>query len=503
MELDKDLHSIQEARDLVKKSNAAQKILEEFSQEKINLIVKSMADAAIENSEKLAKLAVEETNIGIFEHKVQKNLFASKTVYEFIKDLKTVGFIKELPEKKVYEIAEPMGVIVGIIPTTNPTSTIFHNALIAVKARNAIIFSPHPNAVKCSKAAADILNDAARNAGAPDDIVLCMETVTMEGTNTLMKHPDVNLILATGGTALVKAAYSSGTPAIGVGPGNVPAYIEKSADIKRAVENIIISKTFDNGVVCSSEQNIVVDREISNKVKETFKELGGYFLSDEEQKNIEKILFSSKGIPSIDIVGRSATFIAKRAGIDVPPNTKVLIAELKGVGPDFPLSKEKLSPVLAYYEVEDWLEGCELCIKILKFEGLGHTLVIHSNNEEVIKSFALKKPAFRILVNTGGSQGAIGLTTGLDPSMTLGCGAMGGGITSDNVTPYHLMNIKRLAYPLSELTLEEAKPQKEEENTIEKTVTEEKISPQEEENHLTDEEIEGIVKEFLKWRTGR
>ena len=498
MNLDRDLLSIQQARDLAKRAKEAQKILAEFPQEKIDSIVKAMRDAAMANAEHLAKLAIEETKLGVYQDKVVKNKFSAENVYQWIKDIKTVGFIREVPERKMYEIAEPMGTIMGITPRTNPTSTVIYKALISIKARDTIVFAPHPRAVNCSKAAADLLNEAAVKAGAPDGCILCMDIITKEGTNALMHDPNIDLILATGGSAMVRAAHSSGKPAIGVGPGNVPAYIERTADIRKAVSAILASKTFDNGTVCASEQNVIVDRVISPQVRETFKEMGGYFLTPEEASKVEKVIFSTKGLPSPEIVGQSAQFIAGKAGVDVPPDTIVLIAEPGGVGPNFPLSKEKLSPVLSYFEVEDWQEGCELCIKVLKTGGLGHTLVIHSQNEDVIREFALKKPAFRILVNTGGTQGAIGLTTGLEPSMTLGCGAMGGGITSDNVGPMHLMNIKRLAYPLTELEFKKrAVPDG---RPAEEIAHLEHSRPIETEKTLSDEEIEAIVKKFLKER---
>jgi len=498
LNLDKDLLSIQQARDLAKRAKEAQRVLAEFTQEKIDAIVKAMRDAALENAESLAKMAIEETKLGVYEDKVTKNRFATENVYQWIKDIKTVGFIREFPERKIYEIAEPMGTIMGITPVTNPTSTVIYKALISLKARDTIVFAPHPKAVNCSKAAADILHEAAVKAGAPEGSILCMDIITKEGSNALMRDPNIDLILATGGSAMVKAAHSSGKPAIGVGPGNVPAYIERSADIRKAVSAILASKTFDNGTVCASEQNVIVDRVISPQVREAFREMGGYFLSPEEASKVEKVIFSSKGLPSPDIVGQTAQFIASKAGISVPPDTIVLIAEPGGVGPNFPLSKEKLSPVLAYFEVEDWQEGCQLCIKVLKTGGLGHTLVIHSQNEDVIREFALKKPAFRILVNTGGTHGAIGLTTGLEPSMTLGCGAMGGGITSDNVGPMHLMNIKRLAYPTMELEFKKrAVPDG---RPAEEIAHLEHSRPIETEKTLTEAEIEEIVRRFLKER---
>ncbi len=502
MDMDRDLQSIQEARDLAQKARKAFEQLEHFSQEKIDRIVAEMAKRAEAEAERLARLAVEDTGLGVVEHKVQKNLFAARNVYNAIKDLKTVGFIREDNVNKVYEIAEPMGVIMGIIPTTNPTSTIIYKALISIKARNTIVFSPHPNAVKCSLETARVLEEAGVSAGAPPGCVQCLSIITKEGTNALMHHPDIALILATGGSAMVKAAYSAGKPAIGVGPGNVPAYIESSADIKKAVSDIFASKTFDNGVICASEQAIIVDANIEKEVREEVVRQGGYFLSKDEIRVVEKILFSPKGLPASDIVGQSAQFIARKAGITVPDNTRLLVAELDGVGPAYPLSKEKLSPVIAFYVEKDWRSACERCIEMLEFGGMGHTLVIHSNNEDVIREFALRKPAFRILVNTPGSQGAIGGTTGLFPSLTLGCGTWGGSITADNVGPHHLMNIKRLAYEIR--PVEPVKVQVDGRRAVERAVAKrsEPVTPPPR-GKLTEEEIERIVREFLKQRGRR
>lgn len=451
MKIDKDLLAIQEVRNLVAKAKEAQKILDTYPQEKIDEIVKAMADEAAAASEWLARIAVEETDIGVYEDKIIKNLFAAKRVYETIKDLKTVGFIKKDEVNKVYEIAEPVGVIAALTPTTNPTSTAIFKSLISVKARNAIVFSPHPRAADCTSQAVEIMHKAAIRAGAPEGILGCISTPTLEATQTLLKHPDVNLILATGGSDMVKAAYSAGKPAYGVGPGNVPAYIERSANIRDAVKAIIASKTFDNGTICASEQAVICDRCIAEEVKNNFTELGGVFLNPEEIYKLEKYAFRHDGSLNPAIVGKSAVDIAEKAGIKVPKGTRVLLAPLSGVGKQYPLSKEKLSPILAYYEVEDWKEACQLCIELLNLGGLGHSMSIHSNDEEIIKKFALEKPAFRILVNQPSSFGAIGATTGLVPSLTLGCGTWGGNATSDNVGPMHLMNIKRVAYGVRSL----------------------------------------------------
>lgn len=445
--MDKDLLALQEVRDLVAEAKKAQKVLEDFSQEQIDKVVEAMAIEAIKASDWLAKLAAEETGVGVYEHKIIKNLFAARAVYDYIKDMKTVGIIRVDEEKRVCEIAEPVGVIAALTPVTNPTSTVIYKALISIKARNTIVFSPHPRAVECTSKAAEILHKAAVRAGAPQGVIGCLSTVTLEAAQALMRHPDVNLILATGGAEMVKAAYSAGKPAYGVGPGNVPAYIEASADVPLAVKCIVDSKTFDNGTVCSSEQAIICEHSNAAEVKACLESLGGVFLRPDEIHRLERYMFRSDGTLNPTVVGKPACYIAEAAGISVPKGTRVLVVPLEGAGKEYPLSKEKLSPVIAFYEVGNWQEACKLCIKMLETGGMGHTLCIHSRNEEVIKKFALEKPAFRILVNQPGVFGAIGGTSGLPPSLTLGCGTLGGNITSDNIGPQHLMNIKRLAYP--------------------------------------------------------
>lgn len=446
IKIDKDLLAIQEVRNLVEKAKEAQKIMAGFSQEQIDRIVSAMAEEGAQASLWLARVAVDETEIGVYEHKVIKNLFATKKVYERIKDLRTVGIIKSDEINKVYEVAEPVGVIAALTPTTNPTSTALFKSLIALKARNAIIFSPHPRAVDCTCQAAEIMHKAAIHAGAPEGIIGCVTSPTLEATNVLMKHEGTSVILATGGSGMVKAAYSSGKPAYGVGPGNVPAYIERSADVEKAVGDIITSKTFDNGTICSSEQSIICERYNVSEVKKHLQDNGAIFLSEGDMHRLERFAFKTDGSLNAAIVGKSAVHIAEMAGVKVPRNTKVLIVELEGVGKNYPLSMEKLSPILAFYVVEDWQEACNLSKKLLEIGGMGHTMSIHSKNTDVVTRFALEKPASRILVNTPSSFGAIGATTGLVPSLTLGCGTLGGNSTSDNIGPMHLLNIKRLAY---------------------------------------------------------
>ncbi|RCX18009.1 acetaldehyde dehydrogenase [Anaerobacterium chartisolvens] len=444
--------SIKEANLLMQTAYDSQKLIAGLDQIKVDRIVEAMVEAGYKNARRLAVMAVEETKIGVAEDKEIKNRFATRNVHEYIKNMRTAGIIKEEPDKGVVEIASPMGVVVGIIPTTNPTSTILYKAIIAVKSRNSIVFSPHPRAIKCSLEAARLMEEAAVSAGAPKGLINCLSVTTREATDELMHHLKTSVILATGGSAMVKAAYSSGNPAYGVGPGNVPAFIERSADITDAIEKIISSKTFDNGTVCASEQAIVTEAIIAERVIDELKKQGGYFVSGADLAALENIVIQPNGGVNPKVVGQSPETIASLAGITIPEGTKVIVASLKGVGKDFPLSAEKLCPVLGLYIEKDWKEACERCFELLQYGGLGHSLVIHSKNEDIIREFAIKKPVFRILVNTPSSQGAIGYTTGVAPALTLGCGTLGGSITSDNVTPLHLINIKRLAYHLPEKT---------------------------------------------------
>ncbi|HEX2342496.1 MAG TPA: aldehyde dehydrogenase family protein [Vicinamibacterales bacterium] len=443
---DRDLTSIHEARMLARRAKQALPQLAEFSQQQVDALIDAMAAAATASAESLARLAVDETGYGVVEDKVQKNLFSSEKVYRFIKPIRTVGVVGRDESRKIVEIAEPFGVVAAVIPSTNPTSTAIYKILISLKARCPIVISPHPAAVRCITRVAEVMSDAALRAGAPEGSINWMKTVTIEGTQELMKHRDVAVILATGGMGLVRAAYSAGKPAYGVGPGNAPAYIERSADLHKAVRDIITGKTFDNGVLCSSENSVVVDEAIAEEVRREFKNHGAHFLGPAEIDAVGKVLVSPQRLPNPALVGRSAAYIAEKAGVTVPADTTVLIAELQGVGRDYPLSIEKLCPVLSFYVVKDWEQGCERCIQILRYGGMGHTMSIHSRNEEVILQFGLRKPAGRIVVNTPTTHGSVGLTTGLDPAMTLGCGGWGGNITSDNISPRHLLNIKRLAY---------------------------------------------------------
>ncbi|MFJ5759931.1 aldehyde dehydrogenase family protein [Neobacillus sp. NPDC093182] len=445
VQFDQDLQSIQEMRNAVNRAKEAQLKYLSYTQEQVDEIVKRTAHAAYEKSLELAQMAVEETGMGIVEHKKIKNEVGSMAVYESIMNEKTVGIIHEDRTNKVIEVAYPYGVIAGIIPTTNPTSTAIFKTLISLKTRNAIVVSPHPRAVKCTVEALKICENAAIEAGAPEGIIGWISNPSMAATTELMKHRDVNLILATGGGALVRAAYSSGKPAYGVGPGNVPCYIEKSANIAKSVSMIIDSKSFDNGTICATEQSLVVDRNILQVVVRELKNNGAYLLNDEEKAILEKVISPAPGKLNPDIVGQSAVKIAAMAGISVPADTRVLIAEELRVGKEVPFSIEKLSPIFALYTANSYEEAKEYCLKLLNLGGRGHSLALHTNDEAVAKDFALEMPVSRVMVNTLSSIGAVGGTTGLMPSFTLGCGSFGGNITSDNVSARHLINIKRMA----------------------------------------------------------
>ncbi len=450
--LDKDLLSLQEVRTLIKDAKEAQEELSSMSQEQIDRIVKAIADAGYENAEKLAKMANEETGFGKWEDKVIKNVFASKMVYESLKDTKTVGIINEDKENKVMEIGVPVGVVAGLIPSTNPTSTVIYKAMIALKAGNSIVFSPHPNAKNAIFETVRVITEAAIKAGCPKGAIGCMTILTMQATDQLMKHKDTALILATGGEAMVKAAYSSGTPAIGVGPGNGPAFIDKSADIKLAINRIIDSKTFDNGTICASEQSIVIERAIEDEVVRELTSQGAYILSELESKKLSKFIMRANGTMNPQIVGKSVEAICDLANLEgVPSGTKVLVARESKVGHDVPFSREKLTPILAFYVMDNLEEAINICREILLNEGAGHTFSMHANDNELVKRFALKMPVSRMVLNTPSTLGGIGASTGLIPALTLGCGAIGGSSTSNNIGPLDLLNIKRVAVGTLEL----------------------------------------------------
>ena len=444
MSADKDLISVQQARDLVEAAHRAQAELARFDQAKIDHICEAMARAALRESPRVAALAVEETGYGVAADKQEKNRFAAEDVWNYFKNLRTVGVVSET--KDIVEIASPRGVVAGIIPSTNPTSTAIFKILIAVKSRNAIVLSPHPSAARCINETVKAMREAGVKAGLPADAIGCMTTATIEGTEALMKHKMTAVILATGGIGLVRAAYSSGKPAFGVGPGNVPVFVERSADVPKAVQDILTGKCFDNGTICASEQAVVVDAPIEMAVREQFILQGGYFVSQSEADQLAKVVTTPQRGLNPGIVGRSVEVIAKMAGITVPPGTRCLMADVAGVGREYPLSMEKLSPILAFY-VEDGLErGAARCNEILHYGGMGHTAGIHTRSREAAVQYGNEMPASRITVNTPTTHGAIGFSTALPPSMTLGCGSWGGNVTSDNVSPLHLMDIKRVAF---------------------------------------------------------
>lgn len=449
--LDKDLLSVQDVRNCIARAKKAQEEFKNFSQEQVDKIVKAMSEAAEKEAVRLAKMANEETGFGRWQDKIIKNKFASNIVYNSMKDLKTIGIIGEDKANKTFDVAVPVGVVAGIIPSTNPTSTTIYKSLISLKSGNSIVVSPHPGAKKCIMETVEILKKAALKAGAPEGIIECISVPSLQGTQELMKHKDTALILATGGEAMVKAAYSSGNPAIGVGPGNGPAFIDKSSDVKMAVKRIFDSKTFDNGVICASEQSIVVEECMKEKVIAEVKTQGGYFLNKEESDKLGKFILRANGTMNPAIVGKSVEVLAELAGLNIPSGIRVLISEQTTVGKNNPYSREKLTPILAFYVEENVDKACDRCVEILMNEGKGHTVVVHAEDENVIKKFALKQPISRMLVNTPGALGGIGGSTNLVPALTLGCGAIGGSSTSDNVGPMNLINIKKVAYGVREI----------------------------------------------------
>ena len=446
MELDKDLMARQEARNLLKAAKAAQVKLAEMSQQQLDGIVKAVCEAFYGAAAELADLAVRETDFGNVEDKITKNQFASRKVWDAIRDMKTVGVLKENPEEKLWEVGVPVGVIAAIVPSTNPTSTVCYKAMIALKAGNAIVFSPHPKALACTLRAATIVAQAAERAGAPAGSVGCLRIPSMDGCKELMTGEETSLILATGGPAMVRSAYSSGKPAIGVGAGNGPAYIHHSADAEQAMQCILRSKTFDYGTVCASEQSIIVEQGMEQQVRDIGRRLGFYFMQTEEAGRLAQLLFKPNGALNPEIVGKSAEQLARMANITVPRGTAVLVAREQEAGPTRPYSMEKLCPVLAFFVMESQEAVLEKAIEVLTHEGSGHTFAIHARDEAVIRQFALKIPVSRFLVNTPAALGGIGATTGLFPALTLGCGAVGGSSSSNNISPLDLINIRRVAW---------------------------------------------------------
>ena len=446
MEFDKDLAARQEARLLCRQAEKAQKVLAQMSQQQLDTIVEAVASAFFSAALELAELAVRETGFGNVEDKITKNQFASQRVAAAVRDMKTVGVLKEVPEEKLWEVGVPLGVIGAIVPSTNPTSTVCYKAIIALKAGNAIVFSPHPKALDCTLRAARIVAAAAEKAGAPAGSVACLSLASMAGCQELMAAPEVRLILATGGPAMVRAAYSSGKPAIGVGAGNGPAYIHHTADVAKAIACIRKSKSFDYGTVCASEQSIIVEKNMEQTVREEARKQGFYFMNAEEAGKLAKLLFKPNGTLNPEIVGRKAETLAQMAGFSVPRGTAVLVAREQEAGPTRPYSMEKLCPVLAFFVMDSEDAVLQKAIEVLTHEGSGHTFAMHAKDEAVVRKFALKIPVSRFLVNTPAALGGIGATTGLFPALTLGCGAVGGSSSSNNISPLDLINIRRVAW---------------------------------------------------------
>ena len=442
--MDKDLQARQEARNLAKQAELAQKELFFFPQEKLDAVVETIAKAFEAASAELAQMAVEETGFGNVEDKITKNRFASRTVLEAIGPMKTVGILKE--EAGLWEVGVPVGVIAAIVPSTNPTSTVCYKAMIALKSGNAIIFSPHPKALACTLRATRIVAEAAEKAGAPRGCVSCLSIPSLEGCRELMGAEEVRLILATGGPAMVKAAYSSGKPAIGVGAGNGPAYLHPSCDLPDALEKILQSKTFDNGTVCASEQSIIVEKAMERQAEELAKSMGYYFMDEKEAKALGAILFRANGALNPQIVGKSARILAEKAGFSVPQNAKILVAKEQDAGAQYPYSHEKLCPVLAWFAAENEEAAKTLAIKILEHEGVGHTFSIHAKDKDAVRRFCKEIPVSRFLVNAPAAQGGIGAATKLLPALTLGCGAVGGSSSSNNISPMDLINIRKVAW---------------------------------------------------------
>lgn len=441
---DKDLIAQQEARDAVEAAHRAFQTVARFDQAKIDQICEAMAKVALAESARLGLLAHEETGFGKADDKREKNRFAAEDVWNYFRTMKTVGVVSD--SGSIVEIASPRGVVAAIIPSTNPTSTAIFKIIISIKSRNTIVLSPHPSAARCIAETTRVMRDAAVQNGLPTDAIYCIENSTIEATEALMKHKRTAVILATGGIGLVRAAYSSGKPAFGVGPGNVPVFIERSANIDKAVSDILTSTCFDNGTICASEQSVVVDAPVEASVREAFKKQGGHFLNKAEADAVANVLLTPQRTLNAGIVGKSAEYIANLAGISIPTGTRCLIADCEGVGRDYPWSIEKLSPTLAFFVVDGVEAGADRCYEILQFGGMGHTAGMHTQDRDAAIVYGAKMPASRVVINSPTTHGAIGFSTDLPPSMTLGCGSWGGNVTSDNVSPIHLMDIKRVAW---------------------------------------------------------
>lgn len=450
MELDQDLCSRQQARELARQAGAAQKILSEFSQQKLDAIVEAVGEAFSKEAVSLAEMAVQETGFGNIRDKTAKNRFAADTVRQAVRGMKTVGILSQDSQKRLWEIGVPVGVIAAIVPSTNPTSTVCYKAIIALKAGCSIVFSPHPKAISCTRRAAELVARAAEAAGAPRGAVGCLTVPALAGCQELMGAPETRLILATGGPGMVKAAYSSGKPAIGVGAGNGPAFIHHSADISKAVACIARSKSFDNGTVCASEQSIIVERSLEDAVRREAQSQGFYFMDKEQAGLLAKLLFRPNGTMNPEVVGKSALHLSNMAGFSVPPGTRILVAREQEAGPTRPYSMEKLCPVLAFFVMDSEDAVLQKAVEVLSHEGSGHTFVIHAEDETVIRRFALQIPVSRFLVNVPAALGGIGAETALFPALTLGCGAVGGSSSSNNISPMDLIDIRRVAWGLEQ-----------------------------------------------------
>ena len=460
MPVDADLRSIQDARDAVEAVAAAQKQFKTADQETVDRVVAAMVEAGAGQARRLGQLAHDETGFGRPESKEQKNLFATRTLASRMDGMRTAGIIGKSADGDVWTVATPMGVVAALVPSTNPTATAFYKAIIAAKARCGIVVSPHPRAARCTAEALDVVAQAAYGAGAPEGLFACLgrdADVTLAGTDALLEHPLVDVILATGGGPMVRAAYSKGKPAYGVGSGNVPAYVDRSANVEKAAADILTGTAFDWGTLCSTERSVVADAPIRSRLVDALRQRGGHVCSGDETAKLRDVI-KPGGRFNTDIVGQSPARIAQMAGFSVAADTRALIAEVDVVGPDEPLSMETLSPILSFYIADGWEAGCARCIEVLEFGGIGHTLALHATSERVIEQFALRKPSMRIVVNTVAALGSVGMTTDLFPAMTLGPGTLGGSITSDNVTPMHLVNLKRVAFETAPLNDDHGQP---------------------------------------------
>ncbi|RLP10936.1 aldehyde dehydrogenase family protein [Propionibacterium australiense] len=446
---DSDLVSVQQARDLVTAAKEAMRSFQYTAQTDVDRICRAMVDAAMKNAARLGQMAHDETGFGFAEHKRLKNEFAAQGCWDAIKDVQTCGVLRHDTAKRIIEVGYPVGVVAALAPSTNPTSTAIFKILISVKARDGIVIAPHPTAIRSTSEAVRVMVEAGEAAGMPHGLVSCMTEISLAGTNELMRHPEVSLILATGGPGMVTAAHSCGKPAIGVGPGNNPCYVDRSADVRRAAEMIVESKSFDCSTICATEQSVLADAPIAEELKACMQAAGAYWLSAEQAEAVTAGMFRSNGLMHAKFVGRTPQQIAGQVGIEVPSDARILVAPLTEIGKQHPISQEKLTTLLGFTTVDGWREGCEKASELLKF-GAGHSVSVHATDEEVVMAFALQKPAFRMMVNTWGSLGAVGFTTGLTPSFTLAPGGVGGAVISDNVSVEHLFNVKRIAYHLND-----------------------------------------------------